>query len=403
MFTGINVQKNTIRMMAFALLILSLSFSGCIQKVVRVEGGGWNVMSDNKASPSTPSNAGNSSNSGPLQKYNNDHLPKGKPYIVWGETYVPYTSAYGFKEEGIASWYGPGFHGKLTSNGEKYNQNAMTAAHKHLPFGTEVRVLNLDTGKSIDVRINDRGPFKEGRIIDLSKEGAERIGMLDAGTARVHIESINIPKPAGVGPNYTAQLNGTVDSFTGGNGGSGGNSGSGTSIRGGNNAPVDSFTSTDLTDDSSFDNNRNGNNYEGNNSESNKLRNGSYANVAPNPTPNSGSNFENDNQRQPEPDYLYDPNLESEPESEPEPEYQPRAEPESQPTYSFYVQVGAFGVKSNANALRDKIENSGIRVRVSSSDGMNYVQVGPYASEALAREAMKDLKSDFPKMMLVLE
>lgn len=114
----------------------------------------------------------------------------GKPYTVRGKTYYPLKSAHGFVEVGVASWYGPGFHGKTTANGEKYNQYAMTAAHKILPLGTQVRVTRLDNGRSILVRINDRGPFVDDRIIDLSKAAATRLSMLDTGTARVRVQSV---------------------------------------------------------------------------------------------------------------------------------------------------------------------------------------------------------------------
>jgi len=91
----------------------------------------------------------------------------------------------GYEEVGIASWYGPGFHGKTTANGELYDMYAFTAAHKTLPFGTVVEVVDLDTGRSVVVRINDRGPFVPGRIIDLSYAAAEALGILERGTARV--------------------------------------------------------------------------------------------------------------------------------------------------------------------------------------------------------------------------
>lgn len=90
--------------------------------------------------------------------------------------------------QGWASWYGPGFHGNRTANGERYNQYAMTAAHRSLPFGTEVRVTNANNGRSIVVRINDRGPFIGGRIIDLSAGAAEAIGMISSGVAPVTVE-----------------------------------------------------------------------------------------------------------------------------------------------------------------------------------------------------------------------
>lgn len=90
-------------------------------------------------------------------------------------------------EEGIASWYGPNFHGKLTANGEKYDMYGLTAAHRTLPFNSIVKVKNLDNGKSVQVRINDRGPYAKNRIIDLSKKAAQKIGMLGPGTAKVEL------------------------------------------------------------------------------------------------------------------------------------------------------------------------------------------------------------------------
>ena len=113
-----------------------------------------------------------------------------KPYTVRGKTYYPLKSAHGFVEEGVASWYGPGFHGKTTANGERYNQYAMTAAHKLLPLGTKVRVTHLGNGKSVIVRVNDRGPFVDDRVIDLSRTAATRLNMMGTGTARVRIQSL---------------------------------------------------------------------------------------------------------------------------------------------------------------------------------------------------------------------
>jgi len=89
---------------------------------------------------------------------------------------------------GNASWYGPGFAGRLTANGEIFDPSQLTAAHKTLPFGTRVRVTNLNNGRSVDVRINDRGPFKPGRVIDLSRAAAERVGMIGSGTAPIRLE-----------------------------------------------------------------------------------------------------------------------------------------------------------------------------------------------------------------------
>ncbi|MCD6128278.1 septal ring lytic transglycosylase RlpA family protein [Candidatus Bipolaricaulota bacterium] len=98
-----------------------------------------------------------------------------------------------YDEVGIASWYGPGFHGKITASGEPYNMYAFTAAHRTLPFGTVVRVVDLATGRSVVVRINDRGPFVAGRIIDLSYAAAEALGILPRGTARVGLVVLGHP------------------------------------------------------------------------------------------------------------------------------------------------------------------------------------------------------------------
>ena len=104
-----------------------------------------------------------------------------------------------YSEEGIASWYGEPFHGRLTANGERYDMNAFTAAHKSLPFNTIVKVENLDNGKSVEVRITDRGPFVGERIIDLSKAAATVIGMIDAGIAHVRITAASLGADAAVG------------------------------------------------------------------------------------------------------------------------------------------------------------------------------------------------------------
>ena len=93
--------------------------------------------------------------------------------------------------QGTASYYAHQFHGRTTANGETFNMHAMTAAHKTLPFNTRVRVENRDNGKSVVVRINDRGPYKKGRIIDLSLEAAKRIGMIESGTARVRLKILH--------------------------------------------------------------------------------------------------------------------------------------------------------------------------------------------------------------------
>ena len=111
----------------------------------------------------------------------------GAPYQVEGVWYYP-GSDYSYDETGIASWYGPDFHGKFTANGEVYNMNDLTAAHPTLPLPSIVRVTNLDNGRSIVVRVNDRGPYVRGRIIDLSRRAAQLVGMIGTGTAKVRVQ-----------------------------------------------------------------------------------------------------------------------------------------------------------------------------------------------------------------------
>lgn len=111
----------------------------------------------------------------------------GKPYQVNGVWYYP-AEDYSYSETGIASWYGPGFHQKVTANGEVYDQNELTAAHKTLPMPSLVRVTNLDNGRSLVVRINDRGPYANGRIIDMSRRGAQLLGFEGTGTAKVRVQ-----------------------------------------------------------------------------------------------------------------------------------------------------------------------------------------------------------------------
>ena len=119
-----------------------------------------------------------------------------RPYTVFGVSYRPLASARGYRERGVASWYGKKFHGRLTSNGERYDMYAMTAAHKTLPLPSYVRVRNLNNGKSVIVRVNDRGPFRENRLIDLSYAAASRIGIVGTGTGIVEVEAVSGDEPA---------------------------------------------------------------------------------------------------------------------------------------------------------------------------------------------------------------
>jgi rare lipoprotein A len=113
----------------------------------------------------------------------------GKPYKIGKVWYYPSVN-YQYRETGIASWYGPNFHGKRTANGERFDQNSISAAHRTLPLPSMVRVTNLENGRALRVLVNDRGPFAHGRIIDLSKRAAQLLGFVGKGTTKVRVEVI---------------------------------------------------------------------------------------------------------------------------------------------------------------------------------------------------------------------
>jgi rare lipoprotein A len=118
------------------------------------------------------------------------HPGANNPYTVLGRKYVPYQSLKPYRQRGVASWYGRKFHGRRTSSGERYDMYAMTAAHTVLPIPSYARVTHLGNGRSVIVRINDRGPFHSDRIIDLSYAAAHKLGVVNAGSARVEVEII---------------------------------------------------------------------------------------------------------------------------------------------------------------------------------------------------------------------
>ena len=129
-------------------------------------------------------------------------LPKSRrgnmaEYTVHGQRYRTLDTAAGFRERGVASWYGSKFHGRETSSGEPFDMHALTAAHRHLPLPTFVRVSDVDTGASVIVKVNDRGPFVDDRVIDLSYAAALRLGMLGNGTAEVTVEALSMHAPEG--------------------------------------------------------------------------------------------------------------------------------------------------------------------------------------------------------------
>lgn len=157
------------------ILVLSL----CIACIISLVGcGKTHISSPKRYSPPT--------------KVTAKHKASGS-YTVWGKRYTKLASSKGFVQYGKASWYGKKFHGRKTANGEKYDMYGMTAAHKNLPFGTILRVTNMKNKRSVVVRVNDRGPFVEGRVVDLTHTAAKKLGMLGPGVVSVKIEAIGGP------------------------------------------------------------------------------------------------------------------------------------------------------------------------------------------------------------------
>jgi len=168
------------KLSAFLLIALVLFFGGCSTR-------GKGTYHKYKYSKSKNYSSDKNNYSGSLASKNYNH-PTMRPYVVRGVKYYPTIVKVGDTFVGTASWYGPNFHGKFTSNSERYNMYAMTAAHKTLPMNTIVKVTNRRNGLSTVVRINDRGPFVSNRIIDLSKAAAKKLNMISTGTAPVILE-----------------------------------------------------------------------------------------------------------------------------------------------------------------------------------------------------------------------
>ena len=169
------------RLLAFPMIALALTLAGCAETELVVHTAKKLRAPQSKRSTDTTGATGAFSARSTYKV--------GKPYQVSGVWYYPKPD-FTYRETGIASWYGPGFDGKQTANGERYDQNALTAAHRTLPMPSIVRVTNLSNGRSIKVRINDRGPFRNSRIIDLSRRGADLLGFRQQGTAKVLVEVV---------------------------------------------------------------------------------------------------------------------------------------------------------------------------------------------------------------------
>ncbi len=154
--------------------------------------GACGVMEERDGPPGTPRDLGHIPDAVPRYE---PKSPYGNPevYEVRGRRYHVLASGAGYRERGLASWYGRKFHGRRTSSGEPYDMFAMTAAHPTLPLPTYVEVTNLKNGRRVIVRVNDRGPFAKGRIIDLSYAAAYKLGILEEGTAPVEVRAISVP------------------------------------------------------------------------------------------------------------------------------------------------------------------------------------------------------------------
>jgi rare lipoprotein A len=185
----------------FAAALLAVILSGCgsapsrdttASKVPPTRGGGYYLDDGPGANP--PADIDSIPDAVPrVEPIRN---ATSRPYVVMGRSYTPMTSLQPYRARGIATWYGRRYHGKQTSSGEVYDMYAMTAAHTTLPIPSYARVTHLGTGKSVVVRVNDRGPFVESRIIDLSYTAAHRIGVLAGGSAMVEVETL-IPDASG--------------------------------------------------------------------------------------------------------------------------------------------------------------------------------------------------------------
>lgn len=165
-------MKKILNLVAAFALVLALSACAEAELASHIVKGGGRTNATHPKSENT-ANAGN--------------FKIGKPYKVEGQWYYP-KEEYEYTETGIASWYGPGFQGKKTASGETFDTAELTAAHRTLQMPSLVRVTNLDNGKSVIVRVNDRGPFKRGRVIDVSQKAAELLGFRNLGTAKVKLE-----------------------------------------------------------------------------------------------------------------------------------------------------------------------------------------------------------------------
>jgi rare lipoprotein A len=184
-------MMKSIPILATAALVLALAACTSAPPVKQpppaAKGGGYYLDDGPEANPPADLDAipDAAPRDEPLHRFAN------RPYVALGTAYIPQTARRAHREEGLASWYGRRFHGRKTASGEPYNMYAMTAAHPTLPIPSYARITALNTGKSVVVRINDRGPFHSKRVIDLSYTAAHKLGYLKNGSTRVRVESLD--------------------------------------------------------------------------------------------------------------------------------------------------------------------------------------------------------------------
>jgi rare lipoprotein A len=190
-------MKNTIRRSGACGAALALLLAACASQSPKTT-----PATGRAGQPAPPDQGGPRMTTAPMfDAVSGDAIPRKEPlakygnpdkYVALGKTYKVMKDADGYSEEGIASWYGRKFHGQRTSSGELYDMFKMTAAHPNLPLPTYLRVTNVDNGRSVVVRVNDRGPFHDDRVIDLSYAAASRLDLMH-GTGKVHLEAITSP------------------------------------------------------------------------------------------------------------------------------------------------------------------------------------------------------------------
>lgn len=175
---------------ALAAAFVALTLAGCAESPSRPAAGSGGYYLDDGPGPTPPANL--DAIAEPVPRIETVNPYTSRPYTVLGRRYAPLSpdQARNYKQRGIASWYGKRYHGQKTSSGEVYDMYAMSAAHTVLPLPSFARVTNLDNGKSVVVRVNDRGPFHDNRLIDLSYAAAHRIGIIGKGSALVEVETL---------------------------------------------------------------------------------------------------------------------------------------------------------------------------------------------------------------------